>query len=131
MSIADNIKQLRKQKHLTQKQLAEKSGLAVITIQEYEANKYNPKPDAIMKLCVGLDCKVIDIIDDEHKKYYRMFDHIPSQTVTENTPSNSEYRIRLQTAYEQLNDLGQEKVAEHAEMIAKIPEYRKKPDDAE
>ena len=131
MSIADNIKRLRKQKHLTQKQLAERSGLAVITIQEYEANKYNPKPDAIMKLCVGLDCKVIDIIDDEHKKYYRMFDHIPSQTVTENTPSNSEYRIRLQTAYEQLNDLGQEKVAEHAEMIAKIPEYQKETKKAE
>lgn len=32
---------------------------------------------------------------------------------------------RLQTACEQLNEDGQEKVAEHAEMIAKIPEYRK------
>lgn len=34
---------------------------------------------------------------------------------------------RLQTAYETLNEDGQEKVAEHAEMIAKIPEYQKKP----
>ena len=34
---------------------------------------------------------------------------------------------RLQTAYETLNENGQEKVAEHAEMIAKIPEYQKKP----
>lgn len=34
---------------------------------------------------------------------------------------------RLQTAYEMLNEDGQEKVAEHAEMIAKIPEYRKTP----
>lgn len=32
---------------------------------------------------------------------------------------------RLKTAYSKLNDIGQEKVAEHAEMIAKIPEYRK------
>lgn len=32
---------------------------------------------------------------------------------------------RLQIAYEQLNDIGQDKVAEHAEMLAKIPEYRK------
>lgn len=36
---------------------------------------------------------------------------------------------RLQTAYETLNENGQEKVAEHAEMIAKIPEYQKKPDE--
>ena len=36
---------------------------------------------------------------------------------------------RLQTAYSKLNDIGQEKVAEHAEMIAKIPEYQKDPDE--
>ena len=35
---------------------------------------------------------------------------------------------RLKTAYSKLNDIGQEKVAEHAEMIAKIPEYQKDPD---
>ncbi len=74
MSIADNIKQLRKQNHITQKQLAEKSGLAVITIQQYEAGKFSPKPDAVMKLCFGLNCKVTDIIDDNTEKYYRMFD---------------------------------------------------------
>lgn len=76
MSIADNIKQLRKQNHMTQKQLAERSGLAVITIQQYEAGKFSPKPDAVMKLCVGLNCKITDIIDDETQKYYRMFDNI-------------------------------------------------------
>ncbi|NBJ02498.1 XRE family transcriptional regulator [Lachnospiraceae bacterium] len=36
---------------------------------------------------------------------------------------------RLKTAYSKLNDIGQEKVAEHAEMIAKIPEYQKDPDE--
>lgn len=36
---------------------------------------------------------------------------------------------RLKTAYSKLNDIGQEKVAEHAEMIAKIPEYRKNSDE--
>ena len=76
MSIAGNIKYLRKQNHLTQKQLAERAGLAVITIQQYEAGKFNPKPDAVMKLCVGLNCKITDIIDDETQKYYRMFDNI-------------------------------------------------------
>lgn len=76
MSIAENLKKLRKQNHITQKQLAEMSGLAVITIQQYEAGKFNPKPDAVMKLCVGLNCKITDIIDDETKKYYRMFDAI-------------------------------------------------------
>lgn len=38
---------------------------------------------------------------------------------------NLEHLKRLQTAYEKLNETGQDKVAEHAEMLAKIPEYRK------
>lgn len=165
MSIANNIKQLRKQKHLTQKQLAEKSGLAVITIQQYEAGKFNPKPDTVMKLCVGLDCKITDIIDDETQKYYRMFDAIEPQNKTNVSTHISEIRKLIQrkengeslteTEEEQLynflekqketneiirmgkfstklhditiqlNEKGQEKVIEHAEMIAKIPEYRK------
>lgn len=92
MSIANNIKQLRKQKHLTQKQLAEKSGLAVITIQQYEAGKFNPKPDTVMKLCVGLDCKITDIIDDETQKYYRMFDANEPQNKTNVSTHISEIR---------------------------------------
>ena len=39
--------------------------------------------------------------------------------------NNLKHLKKLQSAYENLNDAGQEKVAEHAEMIAKIPEYRK------
>ena len=36
---------------------------------------------------------------------------------------------RLQNAYETLNKDGQEKVIEHAELIAKIPEYQKESDE--
>lgn len=36
--------------------------------------------------------------------------------------------LRIRTTCNKLNAAGQEKVAEHAEMIAKIPEYQKKPD---
>ena len=165
MSIAANIKKLRKQNHMTQKQLAIKSGLAVNTIQQYEAGKFNPKPDAVMKLCVGLNCKITDIIDDETKKYYRIFDAIgPHNKVNASTyiseirkliqrkengeslTETEEERLsnflekqketneiirmgklstRLHDITMQLNEKGQEKVIEHAEMIAKIPEYRK------
>lgn len=112
MSIANNIKQLRKQKHLTQKQLAEKSGLAVITIQQYEAGKFNPKPDTVMKLCVGLDCKITDIIDDETQKYYRMFDNIKETNDTTkytNSDSNNNIHkydatIRIKPTPEQMKD---------------------------
>lgn len=63
MSVAENIKYLRKQKKMTQKQLANKSGLAVITIQQYEAGKYEPKNDSLYKLRKALDCNINEILD--------------------------------------------------------------------
>ena len=77
MTIGEKIKFLRKEKGLTQKELSERSDIPVITIRQYEAEKYNPKTDAVFKLCVGLDCKITDLIDDEQKKFYRYFDCIP------------------------------------------------------
>lgn len=61
MSVAENIKYLRKQKNMTQKQLSEKTGLAVITIQQYEAGKYSPKHYNLIKLATALECGVFDI----------------------------------------------------------------------
>ncbi len=61
MSIGEQIKKLRKQQHMTQKQLAKESGIAEITIRQYEAGKYNPKLEALKKLAVALNCDVSDI----------------------------------------------------------------------
>ncbi len=230
MSIGKNIKQLRKQRNMTQKQLSAETGLAVITIQQYEAEKYNPKINALNKLCIALDCKITDLIDENCKKYYRMFDNEkvaekidyehshsfasseeeyeallkqhqmqdtePSKEIPQSVDydlnnnihkydasiqvskpetieririenkilndkenvTEEEWKIitayynsgqlkdsykrlsevaqkalenllRIKTACDKLNEYGQEKVAEHAEMIAKIPEYQKKLDE--
>ncbi len=63
MSIADNIKTLRKRQGITQVELAKRSGLAVITIQNYEAGKYEPKRESLYKLRKGLDCNINEILD--------------------------------------------------------------------
>lgn len=54
------------------------------------------------------------------EQFKNAWDHMKKSTT-----ENFEHLKRLQTAYEQLNETGQDKVAEHAEMLAKIPEYRK------
>ena len=51
MSIGENIKKLRKEKGLTQKQLAKECGLSIATIQGYEQGKYEPKYITLLKLC--------------------------------------------------------------------------------
>ena len=62
MSIGKNIKAIRKEKGLTQKKLAELSGIAEITIRQYEAEKYRPKTEQLDKLAAALGVTIIDII---------------------------------------------------------------------
>ena len=50
MTIGKKIKELRKQKKLTQKRLSKLTGIAEITIRQYEADKYNPKWKTCKKL---------------------------------------------------------------------------------
>lgn len=75
MAIGEQIKQLRKQQHLTQKQLSEKSGIAEITIRQYEADRYNPKIEALKRLATALNCEVSDIDESLtiNKKLYNNF----------------------------------------------------------
>lgn len=62
-AIAENIRALRKEKGLTQKVLGEKSGIAEITIRQYEAGKYIPKYDNALKLAAALGVSIHKILD--------------------------------------------------------------------
>lgn len=58
---------IRLEKHITQKQLGELSGVPFRTIQEYETGAKNingAKLQTLIKLATALHCKISDIVDD-------------------------------------------------------------------
>jgi len=64
MTIGERIKQTRKKKGMTQKELAEKTGLSIGTVQGYEQGKYNPKRASIEKLVSALNVPVSDLLGE-------------------------------------------------------------------
>lgn len=123
MSISENIKYLRKQKHMTQKQLAEKTGLAVITIQQYEAGKYLPKHDKLVKLAIALECKIPDIDEsivatfpDDPREILKMKQEREQKT------AEAEEIIKRR-------DLGEVITEEEQQKISDYIEYRKEIED--
>ena len=61
----------RKKKGLTQKQLAEISGITLKNIQHYEAgqrNLDNARLETISKFAMALDCRIEDILNSEDLK---------------------------------------------------------------
>ena len=64
--IGKRIKYLRKQKHFTQENLAEKSGLSLDYIGKIEANINHPGIKAILKIANALDIPIKELFDFEN-----------------------------------------------------------------
>lgn len=64
MTIGERIKQARKKKGITQKELAEAVGVAEVTIRQYEADKYSPKYDKMVKIAEALNIPVSDLLGE-------------------------------------------------------------------
>lgn len=61
MTIGENIRRIRKEKGLTQKQLGERCGINEANIRKYELNNANPKTETLKKISNALGCNIIDL----------------------------------------------------------------------
>lgn len=76
MTFGNNIKRIRIEQNLTQKELAEKIGCAEITIRQYEADKRQPNINQLHKLATALKVPTeylfhnvsINIIDKSYRE---------------------------------------------------------------
>ncbi len=63
MTIGQNIKRIRKEKGLTQKQLGELCNIDEANIRKYENGKQNPRIDTIDRIAAALDVNIVDIME--------------------------------------------------------------------
>lgn len=64
MSLGEKIQQARKEAGLTQAQLAEKCGLAAITIQQYERDKRQPRLEQLADIANALHVSMLYFFDN-------------------------------------------------------------------
>lgn len=82
MEIGEKIKELRKEKGLTQKKLGELCGMADTTIRQYELGIRNPKIKTLEKIATALDVNVQYLIGwDENKSYESNLSNLPSDLI--------------------------------------------------
>ena len=63
MKFGDRLKELRKEKGLTQDDVAQYLGVSRPNITQYEKNLYDPSLDTLEKLSKLLGCRVSDLLD--------------------------------------------------------------------
>lgn len=140
--IGKNIKKFRTLANLTQKQLAQKCGLAAITIRQYESGAREPKAKQQEIICSALNIPPLALITgslntEENNAFSEGMREAFLAAYNGPSPETlGASRIGkkiLESYYDILNDEGQEKAIEQVELLTKIPEYRKdtmiKPDD--
>lgn len=130
MTIGERIQQLRKEKGITQKELAEKLNLAEITIRQYETNKREPKITTLSNIAkilgTGLETFLTDdeqsLFEDMANLYLKSDSNIKFlKSSQEHTPQEN-YLIEK---YRELNEKGKKKATDYIDDLAQIPEYEK------
>lgn len=121
MTIGENIRQARKKAGLTQRQLAEKSGVATITLQQYERGVREPKLDTIAKIARAMNLFASDLISGDQWQNVDMTFTDTTERYGQETPQY----YRMIEAFSTLNHTGAEKAAIAVEDLSKVPEYRR------
>lgn len=112
--IGENIAFHRKEKGLTQKQLADEIGVNRMTIARYEQGLYSPKSAQIESIAEALDVSPLFLTYDAETLSV-LIDYAETQA--------NELVNRLKSSVQRLNNKGISKVIEYAELLATQAEY--------
>lgn len=121
----DRIRQYRKEKGLTQKQLGELCGIHEANIRKYELGTQNPKLETLQKIATALHVPVtmlrVGIIPDANEVMKKL-----SSWGIDKVMAHSEKEKIILDCCKSLNETGQQKAADYVKDLTKISEYRKK-----
>lgn len=68
MNLADNLKKIRKENHLSQEQLAEKLGVSRQSVSKWESNLAYPEMDKVLQLCKLFNLNIDELLNQDIKE---------------------------------------------------------------
>ena len=122
MTIGERIKSVRKEKKMTQEQLASFLGVKTAAVSKYENNLVSPSWDTVIKIADALCVKLDDIasgIDYPARKQEDILQEISN-------PLNIKlYREQMLIAFDMLNPYGKKTAMQRVEELTQIEKYTK------
>lgn len=140
MSFPENLKRIRIEKGMSQQALAKAAGVSQTAIYHWEKGLRVPKVGSLDRVAEVLDVSMdeffTEIVDGEsiidldmpgisNNELHKYLAYIaPEHVYIQETKSD-----KINELFDDLNDSGQDKAIEQVELLTKIPEYRKNPDE--
>lgn len=134
MAVGDQIKHIRKEKGMTQKQVADACGMAASAIRKYESGVVHPKLATVSRIAEALEVDTLELTkgdmnypftftysinDESKKKFFFGFGESSNNRIK----STDNLHTRLSVAFDKLNEYGQKKAVELVELITLIPHF--------
>lgn len=139
MTVAENIKKIRKEKGLTQKQLGEKCKMSESTLRQYELGFRNPKLQTLAKIAAALDVSANDLLESplDGTPLYEVFKDVSisdspegrryiNAELTIQVDDWQQIDIELVKTFKKLNEAGKTKAIERISELTEIPRYTQK-----
>lgn len=125
MSVGENIKRIRKEKGLTQKQLGDMCGLADSAIRRYEGNRANPKFETLKKIANALEVYVGELEPDwsqiPFEEISKDFEGQKKDWMEEDKKDQKE----LLQKYNSLNKIGKMEAQKRVGELTQLDQYKK------
>lgn len=118
MKFNERLRAIRKEKGLTQAELAEKAGIAVNSVRLYEAGARLPKLDTIARMAVAMGLTANDLIAGQWGKFDGIF-------LSDEEFQQDDREAQLIYHFRNLNDNGQSVAVERVQELAQIPAYQR------
>lgn len=135
MTIAENIRRIRKEKHMTQKQLGSLCGMDEANIRKYELGKINPKIETAERIAEALGVNVIELIDLEVDGIRLQKDTVDMKTdrfmmqqdkLRQGKYIEDKIEIELLENFQKLNSTGKLEARKRVEELTEIPRYTRR-----
>lgn len=130
---ATRLKELRIEKKVTQQDLADFLHVSQNAIYNWENGKREANLEMIGKIAEYFEVApsyLLGYIDTKHivsiKTKNNLIESTKNNTIIKTTNKRLE---KLAISFSKLNSIGQEKAVEQIEILTKIPEYQKNPDE--
>lgn len=124
MKFNERLRAIRKEKGLTQAELAEKAGIAVNSVRLYEAGARLPKLDTIARMAVAMGLTANDLMAGQWGKFDGIF-------LSDEEFQQDDREAQLIYHFRTLNDNGQTVAAERVQELTQIPAYQRRTDTAQ
>ena len=127
MNIGERIKAKRKEKGISQKQLAETAGLSITAIQSYEYGKYKPKIEQVEAIAGALGITPYDLMGAAYWDENIDTERVSNEAATLDSVSKffGKSPAKVLTDYLSLNATGQQKAADYIADLTEQPKYTK------